>query len=65
MERFDQGHLHPKLEVPRLTSPGRESNLGLHGKRAMQIIACLIAIRNLYMAAPVHVANGLMPGAQA
>ena len=30
-ERLDQGHLHPKLEVPRLTCPGRESNLGLLG----------------------------------
>ena len=28
MERLDQGHLHPKLEVPRLTSLGRELNLG-------------------------------------
>ncbi len=26
-----QGHLHPKLEVPGLTCPGRESNPGLHG----------------------------------
>ncbi len=28
MERLDQGHLHPKLEVPRLTCLGRESKLG-------------------------------------
>ncbi len=28
MERLDQGHLHPKLEVLRLTCLGRESNLG-------------------------------------
>jgi hypothetical protein len=28
MERIDQGHLHPKLEVTRLTSLGRELNLG-------------------------------------
>ncbi len=26
MERFDQGHIHPKLEVPGLTCPGREVN---------------------------------------
>ncbi len=26
MKRRDQGHLHPKLDVPRLTCPGRESN---------------------------------------
>jgi hypothetical protein len=25
MERLDQGHLHPKLEVPRLICVGRES----------------------------------------
>jgi hypothetical protein len=30
MERLDQGHLHPKKEVPRLTGPGRES---YHGER--------------------------------
>jgi hypothetical protein len=27
MKRLDQGHLHPKLEVPGLTCSGRESNL--------------------------------------
>ncbi len=26
MKSPDQGHLHPKLEVPRLTCPGREAN---------------------------------------
>ncbi len=31
MKRLDQGHLHPKLEVPRLTYHGQESNLGLCG----------------------------------
>jgi hypothetical protein len=29
MTRPDQGHLSPKLEVPALTGPGRESNPGL------------------------------------
>jgi hypothetical protein len=29
MGRLDQGHLHPKLEVPRLTCSGRDSNPGL------------------------------------
>jgi hypothetical protein len=29
MERLDQGHLHSKLEVPRLTCLGRELNPGL------------------------------------
>jgi hypothetical protein len=33
MERLDQSHIHPKLEVPRLTCPGRESNPGLRGGR--------------------------------
>ncbi len=31
MERLGQGHLHPKLEVHRLTCLGRESNPGLRG----------------------------------
>jgi hypothetical protein len=36
MERLYQGHLHPKLEVPGLTCPGRDSNLGfLRGRRAL------------------------------
>ncbi len=30
VKRLDQGHLHPKLEVP---GPGRQSNPGLHGGR--------------------------------
>jgi hypothetical protein len=33
MKRLDQGHLHPKLEGPRLTCPGREPNPGLRGGR--------------------------------
>jgi hypothetical protein len=33
MKILDQVHLHPKLEVLRLTCPGRESNLGLCGGR--------------------------------
>jgi hypothetical protein len=33
MKRLDQGHLPPKLEIPGLTCPGRESNPGLHGGR--------------------------------
>ncbi len=37
MTRFNQGHLHPKLEVPGLTCPGRESNPGLlSGRRALE-----------------------------
>jgi hypothetical protein len=31
MERLDQCHLHPKLEVPRLTCSGRLSKPGLRG----------------------------------
>jgi hypothetical protein len=36
MDRLDQGHLHPKLEVLRLTSLGWETNLGftLGGERS-------------------------------
>jgi hypothetical protein len=34
MTRLDQGHLHPKLEVPGLTCPGPESNLGLEGQHS-------------------------------
>ncbi len=52
-KRLDQGHLHPKPEVPRSTCPGRESHQGLRGgrralwKRAIQT-AYYFAIRNLY-----------------
>jgi hypothetical protein len=35
MERLDQGHLHPKLEVPRLTCPGRESDQGPHSSKEL------------------------------
>ncbi len=54
MKRLDQGHLHPKLEVPRLTCPGREANLGLHGgrqallKRAIQT-ACYLFGTSTYI----------------
>jgi hypothetical protein len=30
MKRLDQGHLNSELEIPGLTCPDRESNLGLH-----------------------------------
>ncbi len=49
MQRLDQGHLHPKLEVQ-----GLESNPGLHGgrralwKRAIRT-AYLTDIRNIYI----------------
>jgi hypothetical protein len=33
IERLDQGRLHPKLEVPRVTYLDRESNPGLRGGR--------------------------------
>ncbi len=33
MMRLDQGHLHPKLEAPGLTCPGRESIPVLRGGR--------------------------------
>jgi hypothetical protein len=31
IERLDQGHLYPNLEVPGLICPGRESNPGFQG----------------------------------
>ncbi len=33
MKWLDQGHLHPKPEVPGLTCPGNELNPGIHGGR--------------------------------
>jgi hypothetical protein len=58
MESLDQIHLHPKLEDPRLTFLGRESNLGLHsGRRAVStlaksyLVSTLIAIRINYILA--------------
>jgi hypothetical protein len=67
MKRLHQGHLHPKLEVPRQTCPVKESNPGLSGGRRASQTAYLIAIQYLYMAVPVHVAvtHGLMQGVQA
>ncbi len=48
MKRLDQGNFHPLLEHPCL---GRKSNK----EQSAIPTAFLIAIRNLYMAAPVHV----------
>ncbi len=62
---------YSKLEVPGLTCPGLESNPGppWEANTLERAIgkAYLIAIQNLYMAAPVHVAvtQGLIPGEQA
>ncbi len=36
IERLDQGHLHPKLEVPRLTRPCRISNPVPHGGSSLE-----------------------------
>ncbi len=44
LERLGQGHLHRKLEVPRLTCLGRESNTHRHGGRR--------AIRTAYQLLP-------------
>ncbi len=33
MERLDKGHIHPKLEVPKLTCLSLESNPGFPGRR--------------------------------
>ncbi len=47
MKRRDHGHLHPKLEVPGLTCPGRESIPDLHGgRRALQKRAIRTHVNN-------------------
>jgi hypothetical protein len=56
MKRLDQGHLYSKLEVPRLTCPGQESNPDLYGgrralwKRAIRTadaVAIIITIQHI------------------
>jgi hypothetical protein len=55
MERLDQDHLHPKLEVPRLTCLGQESTqLGPPWWEASTLAksysnSALIAIQNIYI----------------
>jgi hypothetical protein len=54
MKRLDQGYLHPKLEVPELTCPGRKSNPGLHLWEASILEkshsnSLLIALLNIYI----------------
>jgi hypothetical protein len=51
MEKLDQGHLHPKLEVPRLTCFGRESHGGRRAlkQRAIYSDSTLISIPNIYI----------------
>jgi hypothetical protein len=56
MERLDQDHLHPKLEVLTLICLGPESNPGLLGVRQLASTiaksfpnSMLIAIRNIYI----------------
>ncbi len=54
MKRLDKGHLHPKLEVPGLTCPGRESNprastVGGEHSRKKTFEHLLTAIRNIYI----------------
>jgi hypothetical protein len=44
MERLDQGHSHPKLEVPRLTCLGRESNLGLEARTLAKSYSNIVLI---------------------
>ncbi len=53
-KRLDRGHVHPRLEVPGLTCPSRESNPRPHGggrralkKRVIRTVY-LMAIRNIY-----------------
>jgi hypothetical protein len=53
MERLDQVHLHPKLEVPRLTCLGRESNpastVGGNTLAKSYSNSVLIAIQNIHI----------------
>jgi hypothetical protein len=52
MEKLEQGHLNPKLEVPRLTCLRWESNPGLHGAwRGAKLFlnSFIIAIWNIYI----------------
>ncbi len=60
MERLDQGHLHPKLEVPGLIGPGRESNAGPRGEHSRTEPfenTLLTAIRNIYIWARDNIIN--------
>ncbi len=56
--KSDQGHLHPRLEAPRLTYLGRESNRafeegGPHSSKELfeQIVQIVTAIRNIKISA--------------
>ncbi len=49
MKRLDQGHLHPNLEVPRLTCPRRESNPQASTLEKSHSNSLLIAIRKIYI----------------
>ncbi len=53
MERLDQGHLYPKLEVPRLTHLGRESNAVRGEHSSKDLLQWRIkAIRDIYKYKP-------------
>jgi hypothetical protein len=59
MERLDQGHLYPLLEVPRLTCPGTEIDPGPPRWQANTLAkshsnSVLIAIQNIYMILQQH-----------
>jgi hypothetical protein len=51
MDRLDQGHLHPNLEVPGLTCPGRESNPGREASTLEKSHpdSLLMAIQKIYI----------------
>ncbi len=54
LKRLDQGHLHPKLEVPRLTCPEQESHTGPLRWEASALEksnsnSLLIAFPNIYL----------------
>jgi hypothetical protein len=49
LKRLDQGHLHPSLEVPRLTCPDRESDPQASTLETSHSNSLLIAIWNIYI----------------
>jgi hypothetical protein len=54
MEGLDQGHLHPLLEHPETNISWPEIESGSPASQIAIRTAYAVAIRNQYMAAPVH-----------
>ncbi len=68
VERLDQGHLYPLGECwDKHVTGGARTSAPLHRRRRLYLKSYLdsytLTIRNLYMAAPVHVASHMdLPG---